>query len=190
MHLICSFHPAPLSSQSHRLLPQAEICKWSSDRIQKIISSQFDDQQIRKADTLSCSWLALCFCSYVYYGSTNLCLDQVVSLSKPGGPHVRCCANIVVVSIPAILQQSLDACVYSNDFFILPCKFCYPIVNWPTCVSSLCLLTLASGYQLRKMIAFVTGLIPFPRDLSQLYPLQSQEGRYRQVPWKNISDAT
>ena len=150
-HLICSLHPAPLSSQSHQLLPHLKFASCLQTGSKK--SPQFADQQIKKGHTLSCSWIVLCFCSYAYYGSTSPCLDQVVPLSKPGGPLVRWCANILVVSIPVILQQSLDVCIYSNDSFILPCKFCYPIVNWPTCVSSLCLLTLASGYQLRQMIA-------------------------------------
>lgn len=51
-------------------------------------------------------------------------------------------------------------------------------------------MTLALGCQLWQMIAFLTGLIPFPRDLSQLYPLASLERMYGWIPWKNICDAT
>jgi len=52
------------------------------------------------------------------------------------------------------------------------------------CDICICLLIVASGCQLGKMIAFLTGLIPFSRDLSQLYSLESQVGRYGWMPRK------
>lgn len=140
--LICSWHQAPLSSQNH-LLPQLKFAGDLQTEPQKITSPQFFDQHIRKEDTFTCSWIALCFCS------SCPCQDQLVPLVKPGNSHVRFSANTLVLSIPSILQQALDACIYYNDSFI--CKNFVSLTLSGFCVPAACLQTLSWGYQPRKL---------------------------------------
>lgn len=135
--------PSPIKQSEPPPPSSDEICKWSSDTTQKITSPQFSDQHVRKEDTFSCPWLALCFCS------SCPCLDQLVPLVKRGDSHVRFSTNTLIVSIPSISQHPLDACIYSNDSFICKNFVIFMLSGLP--VSAACLLALSSSYQPRKL---------------------------------------
>lgn len=152
--LICSWHPAPSSSQSHHLLPQLTFAS--------------DLQTEPKKNHLS----SIFWPTYQERRHFFLLLDCIMflhflSLSRPDCPFGE------TRKFPCKVQCRYTDCFYSIYFTATPgClhlfqwlihlqKFCYLHIKWITCASNTSAVTLL-GLSAKKMIVFLSDLILFP----------------------------